>query len=77
VLAPVPPFETVRALARFPRVRVPMLALVVKRFVELAVVAKKLVVVAEVPVAFKKVKFCNVLEPVASKLEAVNVPVNV
>ncbi len=33
--------------------------------VEDAVVVKKFVVVAEVPVAFKKVKFCKVVEPVA------------
>ena len=35
-----------------------------KRFVELAVVAKKFVVVALVPVAFTKVKFWKVVDPV-------------
>ena len=43
-----------------------------KRLVELAVVAKKLVVVAEVPVALTKVKFCKVVEPVAKMFAAVN-----
>src|SRR6185436_7449157 len=38
-----------------------------KRFVELAVVAKKLVVVALVPVAFRNVKFWSVEEPVVRK----------
>ena len=45
-----------------------------KRLVELAVVEKKLVVVAEVPVAFKKVKFWRVVEPVRSRLPAVRKP---
>ncbi len=39
-----------------------------KRFVEDAVVEKKLVVVAEVPVAFTKVKFCIDTVPVAVRL---------
>jgi len=56
-------------------VKFPIVARFEKKFVELAVVAKKLVVVAEVPVAFKKVKFWNVDDPVASKLEALNNPV--
>ena len=54
--------------------RVPRLALAENRFVELAVVAKKLVVVAEVPVALVKVKFFRVDEPVARKFEPVTVP---
>ena len=39
-------------------------SVVVKRFVEEAVVAKKLVVVADDPVAFTKVKFWRVVEAV-------------
>ena len=46
-----------------------------KRFVDEAVVAKKLVVVAEVPVAFTKVKFWRVLDPVARRLPRVVSPV--
>jgi hypothetical protein len=46
-----------------PTVRVPMLAAVAARLVEEAVVEKKLVVVAEVPVALVKVKFWRVVEP--------------
>ena len=42
-----------------------------KRLVELAVVEKKLVVVALVPVAFTKVKFCKVVEAVAKILAKV------
>ena len=38
-----------------------------KRLVELAVVAKKLVVVALVPVAFLKVKFWRVVEPTTKR----------
>jgi len=41
---------------------------VANRLVELAVVEKKLVVVALVPVALTKVKFCKVDEPVARML---------
>jgi hypothetical protein len=51
---PVPPLEAARAPER---VRVPMLAEVEKRFVDEAVVEKREVVVAEVPVALVKVKF--------------------
>ena len=43
-------------------------SVVVKRFVEEAVVAKKLVVVADDPVAFTKVKFWRVVLAVASRL---------
>ena len=38
-----------------------------KRLVDEAVVEKRLVVVAEVPVAFWKVKFCKVVEPITNK----------
>ena len=47
----------------------------VKRLVELAVVENKLVVVAEVPVAFRKVKFWRVVEPVARMFANVPRPV--
>ena len=47
------------------------LAVVPKRLVEEAVAAKKLVVVAAVPVALRKVKFCKVEEPMASRLARV------
>ena len=60
----------------------PILIVLAKRFVEEAVVAKKLVVVAEVPVAFTKVKFWRVVDPERRRLEsevrppvAVRVPV--
>ena len=42
--------------------------------VELAVVAKMLVVVAEVPVALMKVKFCKVEEPIERRLASVARP---
>jgi len=45
-----------------------------KRFVVEALVAKKLVVVAEVPVAFRKVKFWRVDEPVRRRFERVVSP---
>ena len=54
-----------------PSVAVPRLALALNKFVELAVVAKKFVVVAFVPVAFTKVKFWRVEEPVESRLPKV------
>jgi hypothetical protein len=48
------------------------------KLVELAVVAKKLVVVAEVPVALTKVKFWRVEEPVNRRFErVVRPPLNV
>ena len=50
VVAPVPPEETGRAELRALRVSVPMLAAVLKRLVEEAVVEKRLVEVAEVEV---------------------------
>jgi hypothetical protein len=46
------------------------------RFVLDAVVAKKFVVVAEVPVAFTKVKFCRVVLPVARMVLKLVAPVN-
>lgn len=46
-----------------PKVELPVLRDVENRLVELAVVEKKLVVVAEVPVAVLKVKFWMVVEP--------------
>ena len=49
----------------------PILPAVAKRLVELAVVEKKLVVVALVPVAFTKVKFWRVVEAVAKILAKV------
>ena len=54
-----------------PAVMLPVLSEVEKRLVLEAVVAKKLVVVAEVPVALMKVKFCKVEDPVARKLVVV------
>ena len=50
----VPPFEIARA---FPRVRVPMVASWEKRFVELAVVGKRLVDVALPRVPTPRLKF--------------------
>lgn len=50
----VPPFEIARA---FPRVRVPMVASCEKRFVELAVVEKKLLEVALPRVPVPRLKF--------------------
>jgi hypothetical protein len=57
-----------------PREPVPRLKLVEKRLVEDAVVEKKFVVVAEVPVAFRKVKFWRVVEPVTKRLPKVPEP---
>ena len=48
-----------------------------KRFVVDAVVAKKFVVVADVPVAFTNVKDWRVDEPVERRFEAVSKPDNV
>ncbi len=47
-----------------------------KRFVVDAVVEKKFVVVALVPVAFTKVKFWRVDEPVTRRFDAVKRPVD-
>ena len=44
--------------------------------VKTALVEKKLVVVAEVPVAFWKVKFCRVVEPVTKRVEKLAEPPN-
>ena len=52
----------------------PMEKFDVKRFVLLAVVAKNEVVVAAVPVAFTKVKFWRVEEPVVRRFESVERP---
>lgn len=52
-----------------PSVREPIFAEVENRFVEEAVVEKKLVVVAADPVAFTKVKFWRVEEPVRRRFE--------
>ena len=57
-----------------PRVTKPRLALVEKRLVELAVVLKRLVLVAEVPVALTKVKFCKVEEALTKRLPVVVSP---
>lgn len=51
--------------------------MVENRFVEEAVVEKKFVVVAEVPVAFTKVKFWRVEDPSAKRFVLVTVPVAV
>jgi len=55
-------------------VMLPTLRVVAERLVEEAVVAKKLVVVAEVPVAFTKVKFWRVVEEVTMRLVVVAWP---
>jgi hypothetical protein len=68
------PAIVVEAILVDPRVTVPAVRLVAKRFVELAVVAKKFVVVAEVPVAFRKVKFWSVVEPVSKRFASVASP---
>ena len=64
VVAPVPPLPTVSAL---PRVSEPREPSALKRLVLDAVVAKKFVVVAEVPVAEVKVKDWRVEEALARK----------
>ena len=56
-------------------VRLPRLPVVANRLVEEAVVAKLFVVVAAVPVAFTKVKFWSVEEPVTRRLPRVPRPV--
>lgn len=60
-----------------PKVTLPALIAVAKRLVDDAVVAKKLVVVAEVPVAFTKVKFWRVDEALARRLVKLPRPVAV
>src|ERR1019366_4264897 len=57
-------------------VRLPV-AVVKKRLVVEALVAKKLVVVAEVPVALTKVKFCRVVDDVTKRLVVVAPPLEV
>ena len=75
---PVEPIWVVEELPRVVRpvtLRVPpIFAVLAKRLVEEAVVAKKLVVVAEVPVAFEKVKFWRVVEPVTKSAPPSSVP---
>ena len=68
VVVPVPPEVIGRAL---PKVREPNWAAAANKFVELAVEAKKLVVVALVPVAFVKVRSWRVDEPVRRRFESV------
>lgn len=66
-----------RILVKVPRpedVMAPPIAVVKKRLVEEAVVEKKDVVVAEVPVALMKVRFCNVDEALARRLVKVPSP---
>ena len=65
------PYESKVAPVMLPRVAFPALSTVAKRLVEEAVVAKRLVVVAALPVALMKVKFWRVDEPVARKLVVV------
>ena len=65
--------ESARAEARVAdevAVRVPSITLKTVLLTPIKLVVKKLVVVAEVPVAFRKVKFWRVEEPVARKLAA-------
>ena len=62
---------------RLVNVTVPKVAFVAKRFVLEAFVLKKLVVVADEPVALTKVKFCRVEDALARKLLAVIVAVEV
>jgi hypothetical protein len=52
----------------------PKVPLEAKRLVELAVVEKNEVVVAEVPVPLRKVKFWRVDEPVTNREERVTIP---
>ena len=60
---------------RVPMEPKPRLKFVENRLVELAVVLKRDVVVAEVPVADEKVKFCRVLDPVRRSDPVVKFPV--
>ena len=62
------PLESKLAALIDPPVMLPVLSDDEKRLVDEAVVAKKLVVVAFVPVALVKVNLCSVDEPVARKL---------
>ena len=63
-----------KRFARVPRpveVKLPPFPVVKNKLVELAVVEKRLVVVAEVPVALTKVKFWSVDEPLTYRLVVV------
>src|SRR3989338_9182032 len=69
-----------KRFARVPRpveVKLPPFPVVKNKLVELAVVEKRLVVVAAVPVAFTKVKFCKVLEALSKRFARVPRPVEV
>lgn len=59
------------AQVNFPVVELQVWRSAPKKLVVLAVVVKKLVVVAEVPVAFTKVKFCNVEDAFNKRFERV------
>ena len=59
-------------LSIFCSVKTPMLPVVAKRLLLLAVLAKKLVLVELVVVDCRPVKFCRVVEPVARMLAAVS-----
>ena len=52
-------------------VKAPIFPFCAKRFVELAVAEKKLVVVAEVPVALAKIRFWRLVEPVTRRVESI------
>ena len=80
VLAPLKVFESPRRVVEAepppqptqePTVSVPIVAVLVLKSVVEALVAKKFVVVAEVPVARTKVKFWRVEEPVERRLPTV------
>ena len=58
-------------------VRFPIFPVVAKRLVLLAVPAKKFVVVAWLPVALMKVKFCKVEDPFERRFDTVASPVEV
>jgi hypothetical protein len=70
VVVPIPTFLFASTIKPVP----PTLRSEAERLVEEAVVAKKLVVVAEVPVALTKVKFWRVEDPERSRLERVVSP---
>lgn len=69
------PFEV--RLEILPRASAPMFAVVAKRLVLEAVVEKKLVVVAEVPVAVVNVRLWKVEEALAQRLVVLKSPVEV
>lgn|SRR3989338_5527037 len=71
VAAPVPPLPIGRAV---PSTSVPIAPVWAKKFVDDAVVANKVVVVALAPVALVNVNACNVEDPVTSRLVSVARP---